>query len=65
MKDAVLRISFASAENGIKGILLHAINEDAKQFYRKCGFVESIVEENLLMAPLKQIAAELRRGPAP
>jgi ribosomal protein S18 acetylase RimI-like enzyme len=63
MKDAILRIASASTEIGIKGILLHALDDNAKQFYRKCGFRESSIEENLMMVTLRQIAVELDKGP--
>ncbi|NIW24669.1 MAG: GNAT family N-acetyltransferase, partial [Gammaproteobacteria bacterium] len=61
MKDAILRIAQASEQIGIKGVLLHAIDDDAKAFYARCGFRPSGVEDNLLMATLKEIAAELAR----
>ncbi len=64
MKDAILRISQASDLIGIRGILLHAIDDDAKNFYLSCGFSESGVEDNLMMVTLKQVAAELERKPA-
>jgi GNAT superfamily N-acetyltransferase len=63
MKDAVLRICGAGEKIGIKGILLHAIDTDARKFYEKCGFSESGIEDHLMMVLLEEIAAELGRGP--
>ena len=62
MKDAVLRIAQASEQIGIKGVLLHAIDDEAKAFYSSCGFRASRIEDNLMMVTLKEIAAELGRG---
>ena len=64
MRDAVLRIVEASEKIGIRGVFLHAIDRDAKKFYEKCGFAESGIEDNLMMVSLREIAAELERGPA-
>jgi GNAT superfamily N-acetyltransferase len=41
LKDAVLRTIQASEVIGIKAILVHAISEDAKNFYLANGFAES------------------------
>ena len=62
MTDGILRIAQASEQIGIKGVLLHAIDDDAKAFYLRCGFRSSEVENNLMMVTLKEIAAELNRG---
>jgi len=61
MKDAILRIALASEQIGIKGVLLHAIDDDAKAFYASCGFRASGVDDNLMMVSLREIAAELGR----
>jgi GNAT superfamily N-acetyltransferase len=64
MRDAILRIAQASERIGIKGVLLHAIDENAKAFYASCGFRASGVDDNVMMVTLKAIAAELRLGSA-
>jgi GNAT superfamily N-acetyltransferase len=61
MKDAILRIAQASEQIGIKGVLLHALDNEAKAFYARCGFSASGVEDNLMMVTLREIAAELGR----
>lgn len=64
MRDAILRISQASDMIGIKGVLLHAINDDAKNFYTHLGFSESTIEDSLMMVRLVDIAYELEKGSA-
>ena len=41
LKDVVLRTAQAAEIAGIRAILVHAINESAKQFYENLGFVAS------------------------
>ncbi|SHO67552.1 Acetyltransferase (GNAT) domain-containing protein [Pseudoxanthobacter soli DSM 19599] len=38
LQDAVLRVRHASAILGIRGILVHAISDDARTFYEHHGF---------------------------
>ncbi len=38
LQDAVLRIRQAASIMGIRGIMVHAISNDAKQFYERHGF---------------------------
>ena len=44
LKDAMLRLINISNEVGVKAMLVHALSEDAKRFYLKFGFKESLVE---------------------
>ena len=37
LRDAILRTLQAAAIGGIRAILVHAISEDAKRFYERCG----------------------------
>ena len=53
LKDAVLRTIQASELAGIRAILVHAISEDAKQFYLSCGFLESPTQPMTLCLPLE------------
>jgi GNAT superfamily N-acetyltransferase len=39
LKDAVLRVQQAAAVLGIRGVLVHAISEEARQFYEHFGFM--------------------------
>ncbi|GMR17089.1 MAG: GNAT family N-acetyltransferase [Gammaproteobacteria bacterium] len=62
LRDAILRISQASDLIGIKGIFLHAMDEDARQFYLHLGFQESLLDDKLMMVRLADVAAELSGG---
>lgn len=50
VRDAVLRTLQAAQIAGIRAILVHAISEEAKVFYQKCGFIPlSIAPMTLLV----------------
>ncbi len=49
LRDAILRTLQASEIAGIRAILVHAISENAKVFYEKCGFTASPIDEMTLM----------------
>ncbi len=49
LRDAILRTLQAAEIAGIRAILVHAISENAKQFYEKCGFTASPIEPMTLM----------------
>ena len=53
LKDAILRTLQASEIAGIRAILVHAISENAKLFYEKCGFTASPIDEMTLMIRIK------------
>lgn len=65
LRDAILRISQASEHIGVKGVLVHALDEDAARFYSHMGFRPSPASEFHLMILLKDIIAELERGMVP
>ena len=52
LKDAILRSIEASLLIGLRALLCHAIDADAKAFYLKHGFVESPLEPLTLMLGL-------------
>lgn len=54
LQDAVVRTKTASDILGIRGIMVHAISEDAKAFYERHGFLASRVQPMTLILPLKQ-----------
>ena len=60
VRDAVKRIASASGEMGIRGVMLHAVDDEAKSFYEHLGFLESSVEGGLMMVTLQQISASLQ-----
>lgn len=59
LKDAILRTLQAAEIGGIRAILVHAISEDAKRFYERCGFTPSPLEPMMLMITVKDAVASL------
>lgn len=60
LKDAVLRcLSTAREGPGVRAILCHAIDEDARRFYLHHGFVQSPLEDLTLMLGLTDLARRL------
>lgn len=58
LQDAVLRTGEAAAILGIRGILVHAISDDAKAFYEHYGFQASPKNPMTLVFSLKGAAKE-------
>ena len=59
-RDAALRVAQAADVIGIRGIVVHAISEEAKQFYVALGFDPGPREPMVLMATLRYLAAMAR-----
>ncbi|MEH2364928.1 GNAT family N-acetyltransferase [Nostoc sp.] len=59
LKDAIIRILSVSQIAGVRCILVHAKNEEAKRFYLKRGFQPSPIEPLTLMMTLKDIRASI------
>jgi ribosomal protein S18 acetylase RimI-like enzyme len=55
VRDAAKRILAAGEEIGIRGMIVHAINEDAKAFYLEMGFLPSPISELTLMISLADL----------
>jgi GNAT superfamily N-acetyltransferase len=53
LRDAVERTRAASNILGIRGLLVHALSDDAKAFYERYGFVASPARPMLLVMSLK------------
>jgi GNAT superfamily N-acetyltransferase len=49
LRDAILRIVQAAEIAGIRAILVHALDDDAKTFYQRCGFRASPLEPLTLL----------------
>jgi predicted N-acetyltransferase YhbS len=60
VRDAILRILQAAKIAGIRVILVHAISEEVKQFYEKCGFIPSPVDRMILMIAIADALEALR-----
>lgn len=59
LHDAVLRALRAAQEIGARVILCQALNERAKRFYMRHGFVESTFDDLVVMLDLKHVATLL------
>jgi len=57
VRDAGLRVLQAAEVLGIRGILVHAISDEAKSFYLALGFEPSPVEPLTLMVSLADVAS--------
>ena len=53
LKDAVLRSIHAAELIGVRALLCHAIDDDAKAFYLKYGFVESPLDARTVLVGLR------------
>jgi len=56
-RDAARRVAHASSVIGIRGIVVHAISEEARSFYVALGFDPSPREPMTLMVTLKDVEA--------
>ena len=54
-RDAALRVSQAADLIGIRGIVVHAISDDARKFYLALGFVECPGEPLTMVVPLQDL----------
>lgn len=61
LKDAVLRTFKVSQEVGIRALLIHAISESAKHFYKRYGFIESPIAQMTLMLSIQDIKVFFRQ----
>ncbi len=59
VRDAALRVLQAAEVIGIRGMIVHALSEDAKAFYLAVGFEVSPLQPMTLMATLADIEAAL------
>ena len=55
VRDAARRVIAAADLIGIRGMIVHAISDDAKQFYLRCGFLQSPTSDMTLMIPLADL----------
>lgn len=62
LKDALLRITQAADIVGARAVLVHAIDEPAKQFYLHFGFEPSPIHELQLMLLMKDLRKVLQKG---
>ncbi|MEN8180090.1 MAG: GNAT family N-acetyltransferase [Pseudomonadota bacterium] len=60
LKDAVLRSLVVSRHAGIKALLVHAISDEACNYYLGCGFTQSPLDPMVLMITLKDAQQHFR-----
>jgi len=58
-RDAAMRVVGAADAIGIRGMVVHAISEEAKKFYLALGFDSSPLEPMMLMVTLSDLRAIL------
>ena len=59
-QDAVQRVIHASEAIGIRGLLVHAISDEAKSFYLSLGLTPSPIEPMTLMATIEDLTRAMR-----
>ena len=57
LQDAVIRTAQAAGILGIRGLLVHAISEEAKTFYEHHGFIASPTQPMTLILSLKGLVS--------
>lgn len=55
LRDALLRTYNVSKQVGVRALLVHALSEEAKNFYLFHGFLQSPIEPMTLMLNLRDI----------
>jgi GNAT superfamily N-acetyltransferase len=58
-RDSALRVSYAAGSIGIRGIVVHAISEEARKSYLALGFEPSPRNPMTLMVTLADVRAAL------
>ena len=58
-RDATLRVSHAAEAIGVRGIVVHAISDEARKFYLAIGFTECPHEPMTLVVTLQDIRTAL------
>ena len=56
-QDAARRVTYAADAIGIRGLIVHALSEDAAAFYRRLGFDASPLDPMILMVTLANLRA--------
>jgi ribosomal protein S18 acetylase RimI-like enzyme len=59
VRDAAKRVLAAGEEIGIRGLIVHALSDEAKAFYLEMGFLQSPLNEMTLMIPLSDLRENL------
>lgn len=60
LKDALLRVINAAEQIGVRAVLVHALDDQAKNFYLKHGFYESPTNDLTLMITVEELQRTLQ-----
>jgi GNAT superfamily N-acetyltransferase len=60
VRDAGLRVLNAATAIGIRGLIVHALSDQAKAFYERVGFEASPIDPMLLLITLADLEAALQ-----
>lgn len=58
LADALRRCLAASEIAGVRGVIAHAIDDDAVQFYLRHGFAKSPLGDRVMLLPIETVKAE-------
>lgn len=53
LKDAIYRTEHIAIQVGVRALLVHALNDEVREFYTKFGFEPSIANALTLLFPIK------------
>jgi len=59
VRDAAQRVLAAAGEIGVRGLIVHAINDEAKAFYLSLGFLQSPTHDMTLMVSIGDLRDSL------
>ena len=59
LRNAMLRTLTAADKVGVRGLLVHAISDDAKRFYLNYGLIASPMESMTLMISIQSLRQHL------
>jgi GNAT superfamily N-acetyltransferase len=59
MKDCYKRAASVAEQVGVRALLVHALDEESRQYYLHLGFTESTIQERTLMLRIKDIVSSL------
>ena len=57
LSDALRRCLAAADIVGARGVLAHAIDDEAVHFYQRCGFLLSPLGERVMLMPIETVRA--------
>jgi len=64
LRDAILRVVGAAEMIGVRALLVHAISDEARTFYERCGFRPSLVQPMTLMITIDEARRMLAKSAA-